>query len=158
MRVELDGRIVRLAGLQLDHHERRLRGRKVLAQSNRAIPRLRMREADRSRAVRCVRDGGSQRSHFLDTPRGGQLDARSTCLEQPVDEPAIDLRDPDDGGEIDGGGVTNEAQDVRFRELRVLVVDDAEVERLRANLDRFERWKLDERAYEAAVPQPPPQA
>ena len=47
--------------------------------------------------------------------------------------------------------VTDEPQDVRLRELRVLVIDDAEVEGCGTEIDRLERRQLHERADEPAA-------
>jgi len=47
--------------------------------------------------------------------------------------------------------MTDEVEDIGFRELRMLMVDDAEIEGRGTEIDRLERWKLDECADQPAA-------
>ena len=87
-----------------------------------------------------------------------ELEPGGARLEQPVDEAAVDLRDPHDRREAERGRMTDEPEHVGLGELRMLVVDDAEVERGRTEVDRLERRQLDERADERVFAEPSTEA
>jgi hypothetical protein len=97
--------------------------------------------------------GGAERPHLPDAAHGRQLDARGAGLEEPVDGASIDLGNAHHGRQPERVGVPDKAQRVSLAELRVLAVDDHEVEAGGGrNVDDLHRGKLDEQAPASVAP------
>ena len=106
-----------------------------------------------------VAGGADQVPHLLGRDDGGQLDPRRTRFEQAVHQTGIVRRDPRHGGESHRVRMMDQPQRVTLRELRVLEVDDGEIEtRALDDLDRLEGGELDERADGRPLGQGLPQA
>src|SRR5205823_11144435 len=95
-----------------------------------------------------VEAGVAKRRDLLCPPDGRELDSGRAGLEQAVDERAVELVQADERGEAERRRVTDEPERVRLGELRVLEVDDREVELCSGDLDHLERGQLHERAGE----------